>query len=74
MDLLLCLEHILSDFCFLLNQQNFALFQAFIYGFIANRGDGIITGIYQVFHRQDIGLLLSFCRVVNGMWMWSPYT
>ncbi|MDE0638438.1 MAG: hypothetical protein OXI43_21560 [Candidatus Poribacteria bacterium] len=47
MNLLLCLEHILSDFCFLFSQQNFALFQAFIYGFIANRGDGTITGIYQ---------------------------
>ena len=38
MDLLLCLEKTLSDFRSLFNQQNFALFQAFIFGFIANGG------------------------------------
>ena len=47
MDLLLCLESILSDFRHLFNQQNFALFQAFIFGFIANRGNGTLTELYQ---------------------------
>ena len=47
MDLLLCLEKILSDFRSLFNQQNFALFQAFIFGFIANGGDGTLTSLYQ---------------------------
>ena len=48
MDLLLCLEHILSDFCFLFNQQNFALFQSLIIGFIANNGGGTLTSLYQL--------------------------
>ncbi len=47
MDLLLCLRDILSDFRLLFNQQNFALFQAFIFGFIANRGNGTLTELYQ---------------------------
>ena len=47
MDLLLCLESILSDFRHLFNQQNFALFHAFIFGFIANRGNGTLTELYQ---------------------------
>ena len=47
MDLLFCLESILSDFRHLFNQQNFALFQAFIFGFIANRGNGTLTDLYQ---------------------------
>ncbi len=47
MNLLLCLESILSDFRHLFNQQNFALFQAFIFGFIANRGNGTLTDLYQ---------------------------
>ena len=47
MNLLLCLESILSDFHHLFNQQNFALFQAFIFGFIANRGNGTLTDLYQ---------------------------
>ena len=47
MDLLLCLEKILSDFRSLFNQQNFALFQAFIFGFIANGGNGTLTSLYQ---------------------------
>ncbi|MCY3741673.1 MAG: hypothetical protein OXH00_11690 [Candidatus Poribacteria bacterium] len=38
MDLLFCLGDILSDFRHLFNQQNFALFKAFIFGFIANIG------------------------------------
>ena len=47
MNLLFCLGDILSDFRHLFNQQNFALFQAFIFGFIANRGNGTLTELYQ---------------------------
>ena len=48
MNLLFCLGDILSDFRHLFNQQNFVLFQAFIFGFIANRGNGTLTELYQV--------------------------
>lgn len=47
MDLLFCLENIISDFRPLFNQQNFMLFQSFIYGFIVNGGGGTLTSIYQ---------------------------
>ena len=48
MNLLSCLADILSDFRHLFNQQNFVLFQAFIFGFIANRGTpGTLTELYQ---------------------------
>ena len=47
MDLLFCLEGILSDFRHLFNQQNFALFEAFIFGFIAKSGRGTLTELYQ---------------------------
>ena len=47
MNLLFCLGDILSDFRHLFNQQNFALFQAFIFGFIASRGSGTLTELYQ---------------------------
>ncbi|RKU10411.1 hypothetical protein C6501_13735, partial [Candidatus Poribacteria bacterium] len=47
MNLLLCLEQIISDFRPLFNQQNFMLFQAFIFGFIANGGGGTLTSLYQ---------------------------
>ena len=47
MDLLFCLRDILSDFRHLFNQQNFALFEAFIFGFIANSGRGTLTNLYQ---------------------------
>ena len=47
MDLLFCLRDILSDFRHLFNPQNFALFQAFIFGFIANSGRGTLTDLYQ---------------------------
>ena len=48
MHLLSCLGDILSDFRHLFNQQNFLLFQAFIFGFIANRGNpGTLTALYQ---------------------------
>ncbi len=47
MDLLLCLDKILSDFRSLFNQENFVLSQAFIFGFIANGGNGTLTSLYQ---------------------------
>ena len=47
MHLLLHLESILSDFRFMFNSQNFALFQAFIYGFITHTGPGTLTRLYQ---------------------------
>ena len=47
MNLLLCLESILSDFRHLFNSQNFALFQAFIYGFITHPREGTLTHLYQ---------------------------
>ena len=47
MNLLFCLGDILSEFRHLFNPQNFALFQAFIFGFIANNGKGTLTDIYQ---------------------------
>ena len=40
MDLLLHLERIVSDFWHLFNQQNFALFQAFIVGFMTQTHSG----------------------------------
>ena len=47
MNLLLHLESILSDFRFMFNSQNFALFQAFIYGFITHTREGTLTQLYQ---------------------------
>ena len=47
MPLLLHLEGILSDFRFMFNSQNFALFQAFLFGFIATSGRGTLTELYQ---------------------------
>ena len=47
MDLLFCLEHIISDFRHLFNSQNFRLFHAFIFGLIANPGGGTLTRLYQ---------------------------
>ena len=47
MHLLLHLDSILSDFRFMFNSQNFALFQAFIYGFITHTGEGTLTQLYQ---------------------------
>ena len=48
MDLLFCLRDILSEFRHLFNQQSFALFQAFIFGLIANKGtSGTLTELYQ---------------------------
>ena len=47
MDILFCLREILSDFQHLFNNKNFALFRAFIFGFIANRGNGTLTELYQ---------------------------
>ena len=47
MPLLLHLESIVSDFRHLFNQQNFALFQAFILGFITHTPGGSLTDLYQ---------------------------
>ena len=47
MNLLFCLEDILSYFRPLFNLQNFALFQAMICGFIANTHGGTLTRLYQ---------------------------
>ena len=47
MNLLFCLESILSEFRFMFNSQNFVLFQAFIYGFITHTGEGTLTQLYQ---------------------------
>ena len=47
MNLLFCLESILSEFRFMFNSQNFALFEAFIYGFITHTGEGTLTQLYQ---------------------------
>ena len=47
MNLLFCLESILSEFRFMFNSQNFALFQVFIYGFITHTGEGTLTQLYQ---------------------------
>lgn len=47
MNLLLHLEDILSDFRLMFNTQTFALFQAFIYGFITHTGEGTLTQLYQ---------------------------
>ena len=47
MDLLFCLDRILTDFRHLFNTQNFALFHAVIIGLIAHSGRGTLTSIYQ---------------------------
>ena len=47
MDLLFCLERIVSDFRHLFNSQNFTLFHAFIFGLIANPSGGTLTCLYQ---------------------------
>ena len=47
MDLLFCLEDIVSDFRHLFNSQNFALFKMFILGLIGNGGPQTLTQIYQ---------------------------
>ena len=47
MDLLFCLEDILSYFRPLFNTQNFALFKALVFGFIANTHGGTLTRLYQ---------------------------
>ena len=47
MDLLFCLEDILSYFRPLFNTQNFALFKAVVFGFIATTHGGTLTRLYQ---------------------------
>ncbi len=67
MDLLLCLEKIVSDFRPLFNQQNFMLFQALIFGFIANGGNGTLTSLYQSSFSQT--RYWSFAKFLSrGKW------
>ena len=47
MPLLLHLESIVSDFRHLFNSQNFALFQAFVFGFMTQPHGGSLTDLYQ---------------------------
>ncbi len=47
MPLLLHLESIVSDFRHLFNSQNFVLFQAFLFGFMAQPSRGSLTDLYQ---------------------------
>ena len=47
MDLLFCLERMLTDFRHLFNSKNFVLFQAFIIGLITDTKDGTLTHLYQ---------------------------
>ena len=47
MHLLLHLESIVSDFRHLFNSQNFALFQAFLLGFMTHTHGGSLTDLYQ---------------------------
>ena len=61
MNLLFCLEDILSYFRPLFNQQNFALFKAFICGFIANTHGGTLTRLYQS----------SFAK--TKYWSWTKF-
>ncbi|MXY27914.1 transposase, partial [Candidatus Poribacteria bacterium] len=53
MDLVFCLRDILSEFRHLFNTQNFALFEAFIFGFSANNGRGTLTDLYQASGSQS---------------------
>ena len=68
MNLLFCLKDILSDFQHLFNQQNFVLFQAFIFGFIAKRGTpGTLTELYQASGSKT--LYWSFPKFLSrGQW------
>ena len=47
MDLLFCLERMLTDFRHLFNSKNFVLFQAFIIGLITDTKGGPLTHLYQ---------------------------
>ena len=47
MDLLFCLERMLTDFRHLFNSKNFVLFQAFIIGLITDTQGGTLTHLYQ---------------------------
>ena len=69
-----CLGDILSDFRHLFNQQNFALFQAFIFGFIANSGRGTLDGPLSMEWFRDEVLVVSEVSFPggNGMPMPSP--
>ena len=68
MDLLFCLRDILSEFRHLFNQQSFALFQAFIFGLIANKGtSGTLTELYQCSGSQRVRKVFGseFMRLVR---------
>ena len=67
MHLLLHLESIISDFRHLFNQQNFALFQAFIFGFMTHTPGGTLTHLYQSSGSQ--GRYWSFPKFLSrGKW------
>ena len=67
MDLLFCLDRILTDFRDLFNTQNFALFRAFIIGLIVNNSRGTVTQIYQASPRSK--RYWSFVKFLSrGKW------
>ena len=70
MPLLLHLESILSEFRFMFNSQNFALFQAFIYGFITHTGSGTLTQLYQASGSQT--RYGSFPKFLGFRGKWDP--
>ena len=59
MDLLLHLESIVSDFQHLFNQQNFSLFQVFLFGFMTHTPGGTLTHLYQSSGPPDALLVIS---------------
>ncbi len=68
MDLFLCLYKSLSDFRPLFNQQTLRFYKRLF----SVSSQMAVMAHYQVFinqvvHRQDIGLLLSFYHMANGM-------
>ena len=72
MDLLLCLEKILSDFRSLFNQENLR-FSKRLFSVLSQMAVVAHSQVFinQVVHKQDIGPLLSSYRVANGMRMGS---
>ncbi len=61
MHLLLHLESIVSDFWHLFNSQNFALFQAFIFGFMAQTHGGSLDRTVSV--KRITAAILVLCEV-----------
>ncbi len=67
MPLLLHLESIVSDFRHLFNSQNFALFKAFLFGFMTQTHGGTLTTLYQSSGSQ--GRYWSFVKFLSrGNW------